>query len=362
MRTSNRPEGRSSKIARFLRHMAAPLACCLWLAGFMLLAGCHQGEPVAEKTARRFVVTVAGARLETLGDCLEAAGEVKPLQQAVIIPAVPGKVAGIQVKEGQEVSRGQVLIQLENTSQYLQLRQAQAGLEALQEEQEKVEYLVAQGALPEKMLRELTAQIRQAELSVDLAKHAYDLTVLKSPIRGTVTAVIPSEGDLVGSSPVVTVISSETMLVQATVAENQLHQVQEGQAVQVKVPAVEEGYLTGKITAVGKTAIPGSRSFLVEAEVENPEGKLQPGMFAYLKLEDKSRQTVAVPASALLEQDGKAMVFVSSGNRAWQRVVETGVREKGLVEIIRGLDLGERYLVHLPAGLQDGDEITEIYE
>ena len=167
---------------------------------------------------------------------------------------------------------------------------------------------------------------------------------------------------MVGAGPVATVISSETMLVQAAVAENQLHQVQIGMVAQVKVPAVEEGYLTGEITAIGKTAIPGSRSFLVEAEVENPEGKLQPGMFASLILVDKSRQAVAVPASSLLEKDGRASIFVSGGNVARQREVETGIREKGLVEITRGLDVGERYLVHIPAGLQDGDEITEIRE
>ncbi len=308
-------------------------------------------------------MTVAEARLEIFGESLEAAGEVKPLQQAVIIPSAPGKVVSIKVKEGQEVSKGQLLIQLENTSQYLQLQQAQAGLEALQEEQGKVKYLVEQEALPEKALRELNAQIRQAELSVEMARYAHDLTLLKSPIRGTVTAVVPSEGDLVGNSPVITIISSETVLVQAAVPENQIQQVEAGNTVQVKVPAVDEEYVvTGEITLVGKTAIPGSRSFPVEAEVKNPENKLQPGMFAYLILEGKSREAVAVPTSALLEQDGKTMVYVSSGDKAWQKEVETGAREKGLVEITKGLELGERYLVRLPAGLRDGDEITEIYE
>ncbi len=240
-----------------------------------------------------------------------------------------------------------------------QTRQAQATLDVLAAELVQVEALVEAGALPEKNLRELKNQALQAELARDMAQYAYDQTILKSPLEGVVTGVSTAEGELVGTAVVMAVISREGITVQAAVDEGQLCYLSPGMPVQVQVPAVTEELFSGCVSSVGQSAIPGSRSFPVEVEVDSKSGELRPGMYALVLVEETGRRGFRVPASALLEQDGFSYLFIVREGRAVQRTVETGLRRAGQVEIMEGLSGGERFIVRPPARLRDGSPVEE---
>lgn len=350
-----RGKGGCSASRWWRRHTAGALL--LFLAA--ILTGCGEEEPPSDGGERIFAVQAAEAREVTQAVRLELSGEVKSGRQVAIIPSVPGRVAAVPVKEGQAVSRGELLLRLENTTQQLQLRQAQAALDALNAELARVQTLIQAGALPEKTLRDMKTQILQAELARDLAKYAYDLTVLKSPLDGVVTAVKAAEGELVGTTMVMAVLSREGVTVQAVADEGQLQYLSPGMAVQVRVPAVSAAPIPGSLFSVSQTAIPGSRSFTVEVVLSGASGELRPGMYALVLVEETGWRGFQVPSSALLEQDGLSFLFIIREGRAVKLPVETGMRRAGLVEIGRGLEEGERFITRVPAGLKDGSLVEE---
>lgn len=331
----------------------------LLLVPVTMMAGCRGEEPVQEYEERSFAVETAAAHKETLAVRLELGGEIKSSRQVAIIPPIPGRVASVPVKEGQAVSRGEPLLYLENTSQKLQLQQAQAALEVLTTELDRVETLVEAGALPEKNLRELRGQITQAELARDMARYAYDQTILKSPLEGIVTGVNARAGELVATTVVMAIISQEGITAQVTVDEGQLGYLSPGMSVQVQVPAVGEVLFSGSISAVSQSAIPGSRSFPVEVELEAERELLRPGMYALVLVEKIGHRGFQVPASALLEQEGHSYLFLVQKGRVLQRTVKTGLRQSGKVEIIEGLSGGERFIIRPPARIKDGDRVEE---
>ncbi len=334
---------------------------CLTLLVLLLAVGCGRGDTVIEGEAERtFTVSTAEALREQLGKRLELSGELLPLRQVVVVPPIPGQVAQIKVKEGEQVRQGQLLVLMENTQQELQLRQAQIGVQAGRLEVAKLELLVEQGAVAEQVMRAAKAELAQGEALLELAQYAYDVTFLKSPLTGVVGYIWAKEGELIGNTQAVLVMNVEKVLVQLTVDEGQLAYLSEGMPVLVEIPAVGAVPRQAVVSNISQGAIPNTRSFLVLVEVDNPDGDLKPGLFARVHIEGESRFSILVPGSALREEAGDAYLFVASRNRVEQRVVETGVRQDGKVEILQGLNPGERYVIRVPAGIVDGSLIVAI--
>ncbi|MEW5785555.1 MAG: efflux RND transporter periplasmic adaptor subunit [Bacillota bacterium] len=341
---------------------ALPAACSLLICLSLFAVGCRSGDPAGPGEEERvYAVTAAEAVLEEVGKQLELTGELAPLRQVVVVPPLPGRVIEIKVAEGDPVFKGQLLIRMDSTQQELQLKQAQIAVEAGRVEIEKLEYLVEQGAVAEQVLRGARAELAQGEAQLDLARYAYDVTFLKSPLAGIVGYIWAKEGELVGNSQVVLVMNLDKVLVQLAVDEAQLVHLAPDMAVQVEVPAIGGIPRGGQVSVIGQVAVPGSRSFPVQIEVENTAGDLKPGMFARVLVQGQSRRAIMVPGSALRESEGRACLFVVSNNRVAERVVETGLRQDGKVEITAGLHQGERYVVRVPAGMADRSavEISE---
>lgn len=341
---------------------ALPAACGLLLCLTLFAAGCRGADQAGPGEQERvYSITAAEAALEEVGKQLELTGELAPLRQVVVVPPLPGRVVEIKVAEGDPVFKGQLLIRMDSTQQELQLKQAQIAVDAGRVEVAKLEYLVAQGAVAEQILRGARAELAQGEAQLDLARYAYDVTFLKSPLAGVVGYIWAKEGELVGNSQVVLIMNLEKVLVQLAVDEAQLVHLMPEMAVQVEVPAVGGIPRMGRVSVIGQVAVPGSRSFPVQVEVANTAGDLKPGMFARVMLQSESRRAIMVPGSALREEEGRACLYIVSRNRVAERVVETGLRQDGKVEITSGLRPGERYVVRVPAGMSDRSavEISE---
>ena len=333
---------------------------CLTLLIILTASGCGRGNTVTDGEGERtFTVNTAEAIREPAGKRLELSGELLPLRQVVVVPSIPGQVTQVKVQVGDRVSQGQLLVLMENTQQELQLRQAKIGVEAGRVEVAKLEHLVEQGAVAEQVLRGAKAELAQGEALLELAQYAYDVTFLKSPLTGVVGYIWAKEGELMGNTQAVLVMNVEKVLVQLTVDEGQLAYLAEGMPLSVEIPALGSVPRQAVVSTISPGTIPNTRSFLVLVEVDNPDGDLKPGMFARVIVEGESRFSVLVPGSALREEAGKAYLFVVSRNRVEQRLVETGMRQDGRVEILKGLNPGERYVVRVPSGLVDGSSIAE---
>lgn len=167
---------------------------------------------------------------------------------------------------------------------------------------------------------------------------------IKAPISGTVAdreVTLGESGEDAGK-PIMTILNDRSVLVAANVYEKDLDQIQVGQQVQVKVASRT---FVGRISVIGSAVEGETRVVPVKAELDNPEGRLKPGMFAELDLLTgrSSAPVLVIPQSAIVEtNDKKTVVFVQNGNAYQSAEVSVGKTSGALVEIKSGLFDGDR--------------------
>ena len=170
---------------------------------------------------------------------------------------------------------------------------------------------------------------------------------LTSPIAGIVIERNGTIGATVGSDAnVFKIIDISRVWIDANVFEKDLERVKRGQEVKVSVPAFPRSSFSGKVILVSSVVDPETRSVKVRTEVPNPDVSLKPDMFANVQIiTDLHRAAISIPQSAVLNDGGKTVVFVSEGNGYKKRAVTAGIQSSDRVEILDGLQTGDKVVV-----------------
>jgi len=170
---------------------------------------------------------------------------------------------------------------------------------------------------------------------------------LTSPISGIVIERNGTIGATVASDAnVFKIIDVSRVWIDANVFEKDLERVRRGQEVKVSVPAFPGVTFSGRVILVSSVVDPETRTVKVRTEVPNPDGRLKPDMFANVQIiTDLHRTAISIPQSAVLDDGGKSVVFVSEGSGYVKRGVNLGIQGNGRVEIIEGLQAGDKVVV-----------------
>lgn len=328
---------------------------------FLLLSGCSISDSEDEESETTFAVEIAKAETKEFTHTFEESGEVVAWQEAYLVSKTAGEITAINARSGDRVRKDQVILTVDNTYQNIQLRQAEAGWEAMKNELEELEKLVENGAVPEAELRQLKAEFEQVELQKELARYGYEVTQLKAPFDGIISELMVDEGQLIGQDPIGRIVNSNKVKIRVTVTEDYISNFYRGMYVDVEVPSADF-HAQGGVVSIGKAAIPESRSYLVEIEVNNPSEALLPGMFATIRVKTDPRESVTVPGTALIEGE-ETYIFIpykhSTGEQtARMKQVKTGIRHDGMAEIISGLTEGDKYILRPPPGFKEDSSYT----
>lgn len=254
-----------------------------------------------------------------------------------------------------------------------QFEQAESTLRAARTEMENAGrslQLLEQGASAEEK-RMAGAQAEAAEAGYRLASLQLDYTRIRAPGAAVVAKVLQDEGNTVGTStPIMVLVRDDRIQVEIEAPEKYYGEIRGGGE---SLPAriVPQAYpgsapFPGRILTVAPTVDPGSRTFTVTVEMEDPLELLRPGMYAEVELVlERVPDALLVPQSALLDRGGQAIVFVvrraQGGVFAAARTVVPGIRTAGEVQIVSGLGLHEEVIVEGNAFLEEGQQI-EILE
>jgi len=170
---------------------------------------------------------------------------------------------------------------------------------------------------------------------------------LTSPISGTVVERNATVGATVGSDAnVFKIVDVSSVWIDANVFEKDVARVKLGQQVNVSVTAFPGAIFTGKVILVSTVVDPDTRSVKVRTEVPNRDGRLKPDMFANVEIiTDVNRTAVSIPQSALLNDGGQSLVFVAVGSGFEKRAVTPGIQSEDRIEIISGLNAGDKVVV-----------------
>ena len=311
------------------------------LAG-VLFSGCGR-TPNAEKKAGTLTfstvpVEIAIAHKQKLSVTRQFSGTLEGQEQANIVAKISERITAIDAQVGQSVKAGQVLVVLDRSGATSQYYQAQAAFNNAEKTYERMNALLKEGAISQQSLDGAQTAYEVAKANFDAAKSAVELT---TPIPGVVTAVNVSVGDLTSPGGVLmTVARIGKMKVDFDVNETDLGSLTTGQKVQVYSEARPDVKITGEIVQLSKSADVRSRTFQIKALFNNtPDNWFRPGMFCRVNVPVSSRdRPIVVPAAAIQSDGITSRVFIVKNGRSFQRIVETGLTDGRMFEVLNGLE------------------------
>ncbi|MFH1567473.1 MAG: efflux RND transporter periplasmic adaptor subunit [Gemmatimonadota bacterium] len=341
-------------LPRLARGLAAPglLAAGLLAAG--LLAACSQ--PSQERALDLTVpVTLRPVTLGTIESTVPATGTLRPARAAEVLTEVRGDLLYARpsgrapVANGRFVEAGQLLFELRNEEWVLgvRLKSRQLALESARRARREKETLQGRGLTTDAELEAARKAAADAESDVQDAELQIAKTRYLAPIAGYVTGLTDlTEGTRVEQGiSLCWIMDYRQVVVDLRIPSARIQEVRLGQPVRVANVAFPDRIFAGQTTAVDPTLDATTRTFKVQATVDNQDLALRPGMFVRADIVAQShRNVVLVPRELVLTRQGRPAVFVEESARAEMREVETGLTDGQQVEIVRGLEPGDRLI------------------
>ena len=234
------------------------------------------------------------------GGTIVATGEfISPVRSELAVK-MPGRVGKMHVEEGSRVSRGQALLELESDYTRLNAERAEAEVarakaaeEDARRDLERKKDLIAKDSIPKATFDRSESTYRQAQATrqgaaaqAALLRQQVADAVLRSPIDGVIAEKRTDVGQRLGDNTVaLVVVQTSPLKLRFRIPEHYLPQVHRGQGVKATVDPYPSETFGGKVTVVGGVIDPATRSFFVETEFANRDGRLRPGMFARVEME-----------------------------------------------------------------------------
>jgi RND family efflux transporter MFP subunit len=338
-----------------------------------LAAGCGGDADVAEDATRP--VVVSRVTVSTVEERIEGSGELKARDRAQIASESEGVVTRLSVDEGDRVEVGAELVAVDPEKRALAVanvramhRDALAALAEAEREAKRVRSLHEQGIAAdaaldraETGLTRARARVEATQAELGVAERALADASVTAPFGGWIARRDVSRGEYVRpGQPLFELVALDPIEVEFSVAERDSARVSIGQKVAVQVAPYPDETFTAEVTVISPTLDPRTRTLRVQARMENPDGRLRPGLFARTDLGVAKREgALLVPAEAVLQRADGEVVFVALADGTAKRVpVKTGLQRAGQVEVVEGLAADAEVIVRGQAALVDGTPIS----
>jgi membrane fusion protein (multidrug efflux system) len=306
--------------------------------------------------AARAVAVVTGhpARKEFAYE-VEALGTLRANESVDITAKVADRVAAIHFSEGQQVRKGNVLIELDNTEARADLAAAEAAASDSRSQYKRSQELFATKALSEAQLDQLQATLLANEARVAAARSRLADRVITAPFNGRVGLRNVSLGGLVNPGAVITTLDDLSVVkLDFSVPEQFLSTLQPGLAVQAQSTAYSDSTFAGRVASVDTRVDPTTRSVAIRALIDNRDGRLRPGMFMTVKLVRPEGEALMLPEQAIVPENEQHFVYVVADGKAQKREIKIGRRRPGEVEVLQGLSADDGVVIDGTQNLRDG--------
>ncbi len=379
------------------------------LLALLPLAGCGAKAPVAADQPVPVRVRAPNRVRQPVSMAVSGTVEANVTAQGAF--QIAGRVARVFVEEGQAVSKGQVLAELDSTDyrnaydaaqaqadaalavdhkaqqgpRAQELEQARIDFEQWQDQYKRMKYLYDHQSLPANDFKKIEAGYQAAQQRYDMARQgtrtedkeaasgqfraaAAQLheaqkrlgdTRLRAPISGFIGMRRIDVGDTVGAGiPVIAVLDLDPVKVRVAIPEDEIGKVHEGARATVTIPSLDQMQFEGKVETVGVAADPASRTYSAKIAVPNPARLLRAGMVSEARVFSSAMvDAITVPGDAIVhDPQGVAQVYVYSPERqrVYAKRVDVGGPIGNEVEILSGLTGDEQVVVAGQQNVREG--------
>lgn len=255
------------------------------------------------------IVTVVNATIGNFEHFIEVYGNVKADKNVEIHPELGGTVTQIFVKDGQQVSKGQTLLQLDASSINAAIEELKTRLELATTSFERQDRLWKQQIGSEMQYLQVKNQKESIEKSIKSLQIQANKMRITAPFDGVIDYIFPKIGELtIPQYPVIRLVNLKSLYVEADVTEAHLTKIKKGTPVQIVFPSINKE-LKATITNVGNFINPENRSFKIRIDIPNSESYLKPNLFGNINIKDFSASGIILPLQ-LIQQDKEGNHYV----------------------------------------------------
>ena len=339
------------------------ISLILGLALALSLAGCgvEASVPTAaeQKAAAPVPVEVETAGRGDIFATYVATTTIASDRDAPVPARVGGDVVEILVEEGDDVAAGDILARLDGERLRLEMLAAKADLERVRGEYNRLADLHSRNLVSAAMYEGLQYDLEALEATYKLSKLNYDYSAIRAPIAGIVSSRDVKLGENVAPGQVTFRITETSELVAyLSIPQTELAKFETGHLAILEVDSMPDVEFAATIARISPTIDTRNGTFRATAIIDNAAGDLAPGMFARFTIAyEKREDVVIIPADAVVVEDDEASVYVVADGQVDKRVIETGVRSNGSIEVLRGLDAGEDVVVVGQSSLREGSKV-----
>ena len=321
---------------------------------------------VLDTTKNIPLITTFKAAQEQFTHLLELQGSVTTKNLLVITPEYNGILTNVYVKEGQKVTKGQILAKIDDGGLGQQLAQLQIQSELARTTFERQKRLWDQKIGSEIQFLQAQSTYQAQNEAVNQIKQQVAKTLVKAPFSGSIDKVITEQGSVVaaGQTQLLRIVNLENMYIETEVPERYINTIVEGKDVEVNFPVLGKTMMA-KVRQTSNVINSSNRTFKAEIAIPNKEKSLKPNLTARLKINDYTNESaILIPQSIISENaDGEQYVYVvkdkneKNQGTASRVIIKTGRSQGDEIEVLEGLEANSELIQEGARSVKDGQTV-----
>lgn len=304
------------------------------------------------------VITVAPTRIQVRA---ESVGTAFARESVEVTANVTDTVESIHFEDGARVKKNDILVVLTHNEEDAELKSAQANLAEQEREVKRLQGLIASKSVSQNTLDERLTMRETAQHRVESVQARLRDRFIRAPFDGVLGLRQVSPGALVSPGTVITTLDDTSIIkLDFSLPAVHLRALENSRLVEASSPALGDSLLQGSVTSLDSRINTTDRSIKVRAEVANTNGRIKPGMLMHVGLLLEDRDGLMIPESAIVQRSDEHFVYKVVGGeepRAQLQLIRVGVRQTGNVEIIAGLQSGDKIVTRGASLLSDNRRI-----
>lgn len=333
--------------------------------GWSAMKAYFTGQYFANFSPPPVTVSAREASLETWQPRIPAVGNLAAVNGVTISAEVAGRVEKIAFKSGTSVQQGDLLVQMDDSSEQAEIPGLRARVKLARQNLARAEQLAKQGLASAEQLDAAQSEYDQARSALAAREAIINKKRIVAPFAGELGIRKIDVGEyLQPGQEIVSLQSLDELYIDFTLPEQYIGRIRSGLPVEISTSAIPGERIGGQITAVSSDIDPNSHNFAVQATIPNPGHLLKPGLFANVSIEvGEPNERVTVPRTAIsytLYGDSVYVVKEDEGDtlKAEQRFVTLGEARDGNVAILEGVEAGEKVVTAGQLKLNDGATVN----
>jgi membrane fusion protein (multidrug efflux system) len=336
------------------------LSCCL----LPFLQACGTGEagiPSTDVPATALSVEMTQPVTGSVSARHLATTTLEADAEALVSARASGEIRQIHVEEGQYVHAGDLLVTLDGERLRLDSLKTQANLAKLEQDYRRQIELNEKGLVAATNFEDLKFSMESQRAAHELAQLQYSYTRITAPISGVVSERMVKVGQtLTEGDAVLRITDTDSLMARIQVPQSELGKFAVGQPASLRFDALPGLDQEATVSRISPTVDPGTGTFRVQLAIRNPRKDIAAGMFSRVQIAyERKDDVLLLPETAVIREDTDSVVYVVEDGQARRRLIQTGISDAGMTEILSGLKLGETVIVSPGSGsLREGTRVA----